>query len=77
MVDDGHALTERDIVVLLRARGVDFDAVCSAADSVRRAVNGDTVTYVVNRNINYTNVCTYKYGMHATTTAPHNVLYYC
>jgi FO synthase len=44
----------------VRARGDDFDAVCAAADALRRAVNGDTVTYVVNRNINYTNVCYFK-----------------
>ena len=55
-------LTEADMVLLLKARGADFDAVCDAADQLRAAVNGDTVTYVVNRNINYTNVCTYKYG---------------
>jgi FO synthase len=42
------------------ARGDDFDAVCDAADALRREVNGDTVTYVVNRNINYTNVCYFK-----------------
>jgi len=42
---------------VLRARGSDFDAVCAAADSLRRDQCGDGVAYVVNRNINYTNVC--------------------
>ncbi len=42
------------------ARGGDFAAVCTAADQLRRRVHGERVTYVVNRNINYTNVCTYK-----------------
>lgn len=42
------------------ARGADFTAVCQAADKLRRRVCGEDVTYVVNRNINYTNVCTYK-----------------
>jgi FO synthase len=37
-----------------------MDAVCAAADSLRRMLVGDEVTYVVNRNINYTNVCTLK-----------------
>lgn len=41
------------------ARGADYVAVCRAADDLRRRVCGDTVTFVVNRNINYTNVCTY------------------
>lgn len=56
----GGTLTETEIVTLFRARGRAFDAVCSAADDLRRAVNGDTVTYVVNRNINYTNVCYFR-----------------
>ena len=56
----GAALDEADIVVLFRARGDDFAAVCRAADDLRRAVNGDTVSYVVTRNINYTNVCYFK-----------------
>lgn len=41
------------------ARGVDYEAVCHAADELRRRVCGDTVSYAVNRNINYTNVCTF------------------
>jgi FO synthase len=36
------------------------DRICAAADELRRDVCGDTVTYVVNRNINYTNLCKYK-----------------
>ena len=42
-----------------RRAGADFAAVCRAADELRAARVGDTVTYVVNRNINYTNICTY------------------
>ena len=56
----GETLGEAEIVRLFRARGADFDAVCDAADDLRRAVNGDAVTYVVNRNINYTNVCYFR-----------------
>ncbi len=56
----GEDLTEDQITTLFEARGADFSAVCAAADAVRREVNGDTVTYVVNRNINYTNVCYFK-----------------
>lgn len=55
-------LNEAEIETLFRARGEQVDAVCEAADALRRAVSGDTVTYVVNRNINYTNVCLYKCG---------------
>jgi FO synthase len=45
---------------LFEARGADFDHLCAAADDLRAAVNGDKLTYVVNRNINYTNICSYR-----------------
>ncbi len=56
----GATLSEPDIVALFQARGAQFDAVCAAADELRRATVGDTVRYVVNRNINYTNVCSFR-----------------
>jgi len=56
----GETLDEAEIIRLFQARGREFAAVCDAADRLRRAVNGDTVTYVVNRNINYTNVCYFR-----------------
>jgi FO synthase len=48
------------VASLFRARGADFEAVVRAADRLRREVRGDVVTYVVNRNLNYTNVCYFK-----------------
>jgi FO synthase len=56
----GEDLSERDVVELFSARGDDFSAIVRAADAIRRRVNGDVVSYVVNRNINYTNVCYFK-----------------
>ncbi len=56
----GEDLSEDDVTSLFTVRGPEFTAVCSSADAIRREVNGDTVTYVVNRNINYTNVCYFK-----------------
>jgi FO synthase len=56
----GEDLDETEIVRLFSARGDDFSAVVQAADQVRAAANGDTVSYVVNRNINYTNICYFK-----------------
>jgi FO synthase len=56
----GETLGEADIVQLFAARGVGFEAVCQAADELRQRVNGDTVSYVVTRNINYTNVCYFR-----------------
>ncbi len=57
---DKSLITESEIASLLRCRGDDYDAVIAAADTLRHAVCGDTVSYVVNRNINYTNVCYFK-----------------
>ncbi len=58
--DAGALLDDLEIERLFRARGDDFSAVCQAADARRREHNGDTVSFVVNRNINYTNVCYFK-----------------
>jgi len=56
----GEALSEQEITRLFRVRGAEFGAVCAAADELRANVNGDRVSYVVNRNINYTNVCYFR-----------------
>jgi FO synthase len=56
----GRALGEQEIVTLFRARGEAFAAVCAAADELRAEVDGDAVSYVVTRNINYTNVCYFR-----------------
>ncbi|HMI36161.1 MAG TPA: bifunctional FO biosynthesis protein CofGH [Steroidobacteraceae bacterium] len=58
----GHALIETDIVRLFSVEGRDLDEVIAAADQLRHESVGDTVTYVVNRNINYTNICLYHCG---------------
>ncbi len=56
----GQELGEAEIVALFAARGPEVGAVATAADALRAEAVGPAVTYVVNRNINYTNVCTYK-----------------
>ncbi len=58
----GGALAADDIVMLFRAEGPDLQAILAAADRLRDDVVGPRVTYVVNRNINYTNICLYKCG---------------
>jgi FO synthase len=59
---DGEELDEDAIAGLFAARGKDLARVVAAADELRRAVSGDTVSYVVTRNINYTNVCYFRCG---------------
>jgi FO synthase len=55
----GKPLSEAEIARLFEARGKELTAVCRAADALRTARCGHVVTYVVNRNINYTNICSY------------------
>jgi FO synthase len=54
---DPAALTDDQAIALLAADGDDLDALAAIADGLRREVNGDDVTFVVTRNINFTNVC--------------------
>lgn len=49
-----------EILTLFRARGREVAAVAQVADELRQEIVGDVVTWVANRNINYTNVCTFK-----------------
>ena len=54
---DPAGLSDADALAMFHADGAELDAVASLADALRRDVVGDEVTYVVNRNINFTNVC--------------------
>jgi FO synthase len=56
----GDVPSETEIARLFQARDINFTRICKTADSLRQGTNGDDVTYVVNRNINYTNICTYR-----------------
>ncbi len=71
---DGVALGQEvgldEIVTLFSARGPEVVQVAEAADALRRSVVGDAVTYVHNRNINYTNVCTFKCRFCAFSKGP-------
>ncbi len=54
---DPAGITDDQALALMTAEGEDLEAVARLADDLRRDVVGDEVTYVVNRNINFTNVC--------------------
>jgi FO synthase len=58
----GERLSETEVTSLFMARGGEVDTISAAADALRAQASGDVVRYVVNRNINYTNVCSYKCG---------------
>ena len=59
-VQSGEELAAPEIATLFSARGSEVAAVANVADALRHQVNDNVVTYVANRNINYTNVCTFK-----------------
>ena len=56
----GQEVGAEQIVTLFEARGTEVAAVAEVANELRHATVGDNVTWVHNRNINYTNVCTFK-----------------
>jgi FO synthase len=66
----GEEVGVDEIVTLLGARGADFVHVAEVADQLRRDAVGDVVTFVRNRNINYTNVCTFKCRFCAFSKGP-------
>ncbi len=67
---DGEEVGVDEIVALLRARGPEVTRVAEVADQLRREAVGDVVTFVRNRNINYTNVCTFKCKFCAFSKGP-------
>jgi 7,8-didemethyl-8-hydroxy-5-deazariboflavin synthase CofH subunit/7,8-didemethyl-8-hydroxy-5-deazariboflavin synthase CofG subunit len=69
-VDLGQEVDVTEITTLLAARGPELAAVAEMADDLRRRAVGDVVTFVRNRNINYTNVCTYKCRFCAFSKGP-------
>ncbi len=56
----GQETGEDELVTLFSARGPEVAAVAALADELRRQATGETVTFVRTRNINYTNLCTFK-----------------
>ncbi len=69
-VVDGQEVGHDEIVSLFGARGREVAAVAEVADDLRRTIAGDEVTWVANRNINYTNVCTFKCRFCAFSKGP-------
>ena len=62
-----------DVELLFSAHGADVEAIADAADILRRQIVGDDVSFVVNRNINYTNQCYFKCGFCAFSKGPRSL----
>jgi len=70
---EGQRPSRDEIQRLFEARGTEVDAIASVADILRQQANGETVSFVVHRNINYTNQCTYKCGFCAFSKGPRSL----
>ena len=68
--EPGYELDRAELVTLFNARGADYRAVVDRADDLRRELVGEPVSFVINRNINYTNVCTFKCRFCAFSKGP-------
>ncbi len=69
-VESGQEAGVEELTTLFSARGPEVGAVAAVADQLRRDIVGDAVTWVANRNINYTNVCTFKCRFCAFSKGP-------
>ncbi len=69
----GTAPTRDEVEVLFGAHGTDVEAIADTADMIRRTIAGDDVTFIVNRNINYTNQCYFKCGFCAFSKGPRSL----
>jgi FO synthase len=70
---DGHRPRREEVRRLFEARGSEVDAIAATADIMRQRAVGESVSFVVNRNINYTNQCTYKCGFCAFSKGPRSL----
>ena len=68
--EPGYEFSREELTTLFSARGADFNAVVERADALRSELVGDAVSFVINRNINYTNVCTFKCRFCAFSKGP-------
>ncbi|MEA2498591.1 MAG: synthase [Actinomycetota bacterium] len=68
--ENGESIDESEIELLFTAKGAETERLYETADRLRTRAVGDEVTYVVNRNINYTNLCYFKCGFCAFSKGP-------
>lgn len=67
---EGRPPSRDEMASLFRARGEEVDAIARVADTLRERACGDQVTYVINRNINYTNQCYFRCGFCGFSRGP-------
>ena len=72
-IGNGAELTDRNLYKLFHATGSTIDNIAKLADEIRNEVTGDEVSFVINRNINYTNQCYYKCGFCGFSKGPQSL----
>ena len=72
-IESGVELSDDNLTKLFYARGSQIDDIASVANNIRKKVNGEEVSFVINRNINYTNQCYYKCGFCGFSKGPQSL----
>ena len=72
-IESGVELSDDNLAKLFYARGSQIDDIASVANNIRKKVNGEEVSFVINRNINYTNQCYYKCGFCGFSKGPQSL----
>ena len=72
-VEKGKELSDEELFSLFQASGTQIDTIASFANEIREEVNGNEVSFVINRNINYTNQCYYKCGFCGFSKGPQSL----
>ena len=72
-VEKGKELSDDELFSLFHASGSQIDTIASFANEIREEVNGNEVSFVINRNINYTNQCYYKCGFCGFSKGPQSL----
>ena len=72
-IESGVELSDNNLAKLFYARGSQIDDIASVANNIRKKVNGEEVSFVINRNINYTNQCYYKCGFCGFSKGPQSL----
>ncbi len=70
---DGDELDEAEVALLFTSRGAEAERLFAVADELRHRAVGDEVTYVINRNVNYTNMCYFRCGFCAFSKGPRSL----
>ena len=70
---DGYQISDEEIKILFKTAGKKINDIATIANELNFIKNGNNVSYVINRNINYTNQCYYKCGFCGFSKGPNSL----